>query len=97
VRQGKISIHKIPSLYQLADIATKPQPKKLFLFQRESILQWLAESATAEELLKPLPAKQLRACEIMEQSALLCKQADSAKALNKNNLQPASQSASFGN
>jgi hypothetical protein len=33
----------------------------------------------------------------MEQSALLCKQADSEKALNKNNLQPASQSASFGN
>ena len=35
-------------------------------------------------------------CEIMEQSTLLCKQADETKALSKNNLQPASQSTSFG-
>jgi hypothetical protein len=35
-------------------------------------------------------------CEIMEQSTLLCKQADATKALSKNNLQPASQFTSFG-
>jgi hypothetical protein len=96
VRQGKITIHKIPSVYQLADIATKPQPEKLFLAQRESILQWQSEFMTTDELKTELPDKQLRACEIMEQSTLLCKQADETKALSKNNLQPASQFTSFG-
>ena len=95
-RQGKITIHKIPSVYQLADIATKPQPAKLFLAQRESILQWQSEFMTTDELKTELPDKQLRACEIMEQSTLLCKQADETKALSKNNLQPASQFTSFG-
>ena len=96
VRQGKITIHKIPSVYQLADIATKPQSEKLFLAQREIILQWQTEFMTTDELKTELPDKQLRACEIMEQSTLLCKQADETKALSKNNLQPASQSNSLG-
>jgi hypothetical protein len=49
-------------------------------------LQWKAEKMTTEELKSELPDKQLRACEIMEQSTLLCKQADEAKVLSKNNL-----------
>jgi transposase len=60
VRLGRISLHKIPSRYQLADIATKPQPVKLFEEQRESLLQWLAEHATMEELRRQ--ATLLRAC-----------------------------------
>jgi hypothetical protein len=49
IRKGAISIHKIQSRYQLADIATKPQPVVLFKEQRELLLQWQAETATAEE------------------------------------------------
>jgi hypothetical protein len=62
VRKGLISIHKIASRFQLADIATKPQPVGLFEEQRESLLQWQAETATVEEL--QLLPDQLRACDI---------------------------------
>jgi hypothetical protein len=62
VRQGRISLHKIPSRLQLADIATKPQPVALFQEQRESLLQWQAEAATVEEL-KEQQAQHLRACD----------------------------------
>jgi hypothetical protein len=70
VRQGKISINKIPTRYQLGDIATKPQPEDLFVSQRESIMQWDAEFATVDDL--KLPAHHLRACDISEDSEALC-------------------------
>jgi hypothetical protein len=63
VRKGLISLHKIPTRYQLADIATKPQPVALFEEQRESLLQWLAELATEEELRQQ--ATHLRACDVL--------------------------------
>jgi Reverse transcriptase (RNA-dependent DNA polymerase) len=62
VRLQKVSLHKIPPRYQLADIATKPQPVALFEEQRESLLQWNAENATAEELHKMALEIPLRAC-----------------------------------
>jgi len=64
VRNGSISIHKVPTRWQLADIATKGQPVALFESQRESILQQDAETMTDVEL--RLPAKHLRACETIE-------------------------------
>jgi hypothetical protein len=70
VRLGKITINKIPTRYQLGDIATKAQPEDLFVSQRESILQWDAEFATKEELM--LPAHHLRACDISDDSESLC-------------------------
>jgi hypothetical protein len=63
VRSGKITIHKVPTELQLADIATKPQPQPLFVSQREGLLQWDAEFMSREELLQP--AKHLRACEVI--------------------------------
>jgi Reverse transcriptase (RNA-dependent DNA polymerase) len=68
VRTGRISLHKIPSRLQLADIATKPQPIALFREQRESLLQWKAESLTAEELLQAPLTNHLRACGIQPDS-----------------------------
>jgi hypothetical protein len=65
VRLGKITIHKVPSRYQLADIATKPQPQDLFESQRESLMQWELENMTLEELQQP--AKHLRACDIVRE------------------------------
>ena len=62
VRLGKISLHKVPSRYQFADIATKPQPTDLFESQRESLMQWDAELATVEQLQQP--ATHLRACDV---------------------------------
>jgi hypothetical protein len=38
VRNGGISINKIPTEYQLGDMATKPQPEALFLSQQESLM-----------------------------------------------------------
>jgi hypothetical protein len=70
VRQGKVSIHKIPTRFQLGDIATKAQPEPLFVSQRESLLQWDAETMTTEEL--ALPATHLRACDISDKSEDLC-------------------------
>ena len=69
VRSGKISIHKVPSKFQLADIATKPQPQDLFQFQREALLQWESEHQTREELQQP--GKYLRACDIVREVELL--------------------------
>ena len=71
VRSGAISVHKIPSRYQLADIATKPQPDKLFIEQRESLMQWRSEDMTREELMSSSPAHRLRACEISRDCAIL--------------------------
>lgn len=39
VRAKLISLHKIPTRYQLGDIATKAQPEDLFVSQRESRMQ----------------------------------------------------------
>jgi hypothetical protein len=63
VRKGEITLHKVESRYQLADIATKPQPVDLFESQRESIMQWESELKTKDELQET--AKHLRACEII--------------------------------
>jgi hypothetical protein len=70
VRKGRISLHKIPTRYQLADIATKPQPIGLFREQRESLLQWKAETATADELLRAPLGNHLRACGIQPDSTV---------------------------
>ena len=70
VRKGKISIHKIPTQFQLGDMLTKPQPEALFVSQRESLLQWETEFMTLEQL--ALPAKHLRACDISDKSEDLC-------------------------
>ena len=65
VRTGKVTIHKVPTRYQLADIATKAQPRDLFESQRESLMQWQSEFLTATELQQP--AEHLRACDIVRQ------------------------------
>jgi hypothetical protein len=70
VRNGRISLHKIPTRFQLADIATKPQTVGLFREQREALLQWKAEHATAEELLRAPTENHLRACEIQPDSSV---------------------------
>ena len=70
VRKGLVSINKIPTRFQLGDIATKAQPEALFVSQRESILQWESEYASKEEL--TIPAKHLRACDISDNSKDLC-------------------------
>jgi len=71
VRTGKVSINKVPTRYQLGDIATKAQPEALFESQRESLLQWKAEFQTREEL--TLPTEHLRACDISDSAESLCK------------------------
>jgi hypothetical protein len=70
VRKGKVSIHKIPTQFQLGDMLTKPQPEALFVLQSESLLQWDAEFMTLEQL--ALPAKHLRACDILDKLEDLC-------------------------
>jgi histone deacetylase 1/2 len=70
VRAGRISINKIPTEFQLGDIATKPQPEALFVSQRESLMQWEAEGLSKAELV--LPARHMRACDIREQAPALC-------------------------
>jgi hypothetical protein len=40
VRKGLITIVKVTSEEQLADMLTKPQPEVLFVMQREAIIQW---------------------------------------------------------
>ena len=70
VRKGLVSINKIPTRFQLGDIATKAQPEALFVSQRESILQWESEYASKEEL--TIPTKHLRACDISDNSKDLC-------------------------
>ena len=64
VRHKLITIHKVPSEHQLADLGTKPQPRALFEAQREGIMQWDSETKTAKELARP--GKHLKACEIIE-------------------------------
>jgi hypothetical protein len=77
VRRGDISINKIPTKFQLGDIETKPQPEDLYVSQRESLMQWDAEFMTRDEL--ALPAHHLRACDISDNSASICRdQHDSA-------------------
>ena len=66
VRKGQVKIYKVSSELQLADIATKGQQERLFLSQRESLMQWESEYMTSEEL--NMPAKHLRACEVIEQA-----------------------------
>jgi len=72
VKQRLITIHRVPTAFQLADIATKPQPVALFESQRESIMQWESETMSLEEL--QLPARHLRACEIIDRLPLLVEQ-----------------------
>ena len=67
VKRGEVSIHKVQSKLQLADLLTKPQPRDLFEAQRESIMLWQDEDLLREEL--ELPGKHLRACEIIESLA----------------------------
>ena len=50
VRNGEVTIHKVPPRYQLGDLLTKPQPRDLFESQRESVLQWQSEGQTIEQL-----------------------------------------------
>src|SRR5687768_1673069 len=69
MRKKMISIHCIPTAYQLADIATKAQPAALFISQHESLLQWAAKFMTKEELV--LPSHHLRACKISKHSKVL--------------------------
>ena len=67
VKDGSIPIHKnVPTRFQLAGIAAKGQPELLFVSQREreKALQWEAEDMTKDGL--KLPAKNLRACKIIE-------------------------------
>ena len=64
VRDGSITIHKVPTDYQLADMETKPQAEPLYVRQREAVMQWLAEFMSREELM--VPAYHLRACEIID-------------------------------
>jgi hypothetical protein len=80
VRSGAVSLHKIASRLQLADIATKPQPLELFTSQRESLMQWESEFLTVSELLGPV--KHLRACDIV-----------SANEAHSSGSQPAAQAA----
>ena len=67
VRQKRVSIHKIPTEWQLADIATKAQPEELFLSQRESLMQWESKGKTKAQLLQPV--EHLRACDIVRKFA----------------------------
>jgi hypothetical protein len=70
VRKGLVTINKIPTQFQLGDIATKAQPEALFVSQRESLMQWDSEGMTVEEL--RLPARHLRACEISDGAKRIC-------------------------
>jgi hypothetical protein len=64
VRLGKISIQHVASEKQLADIATKPQPTDLFIAQRESIMNWKAETMSTDELVA-LATIQLNGCDVL--------------------------------
>ena len=74
----------MPTQYQLADLATKPQPEALFIAQRESLMQWAAEHMSRLELdriltVDSLPDKHLRACEIIEHAQALNQHASQSK------------------
>jgi len=84
VRKKLISIHKLPTQYQLADLATKAQPEALFVAQRESLMQWESEGKTRAELDRRLtqellPSSHLRACEIIEHAEALNQHASLSK------------------
>ena len=66
VRKGLISIVKVMSVDQLADILTKPQPEALFTAQRETLMQWGTETASVRGVGSTLVASHLRACDIMD-------------------------------
>jgi len=85
VRLGKITIRKIPTECQLADLATKTQPEQLFIAQRETLIQWTAEDMSRNELdrrltTELLPSSHLRACEIIEHAEALIQHASLSKA-----------------
>jgi Reverse transcriptase (RNA-dependent DNA polymerase) len=61
VRRGDISLEKVASEDQLADILTKPQPESLFVAQRETLMQWNAEDSALENV---VTSDHLRACDI---------------------------------
>ena len=77
VRDGSVSITKVTTKYQLGDLLTKPQPRDLFVMQREAILQWDTEYVSKEDL--DIPGKHLRACEIIERMPALNEQAALSK------------------
>jgi hypothetical protein len=85
VRTGKVTIHKVPSRLQLADIATKPQPRELFESQRESLMQWESEFRTREEN-ENQAREHLRACDIVYEVSRLTK-LEGQPALNPASLQ----------
>jgi hypothetical protein len=66
VRKGKMTIYKVPTELQLADIATKPQPEPLYVSQQEGLMQWEWELMTVDELKQS--GSHLRACEVIEQA-----------------------------
>jgi hypothetical protein len=63
----KISIQRMPSMLQLADIATMPQPKELFVDQCECIVIRHVEYATSGELVV-LAFIHLEACDETERA-----------------------------
>ena len=63
VRKKLISIVKVMSEDQLADMLTKPQPEALFVRQREAIMQWQLELVDLDKL--RIATSHLRACNIM--------------------------------
>ena len=62
MRKGLISIVKVASENQLADMLTKPQPEVLFVMQREEIMQW--QLATGDQDKLHIATSHLRACDI---------------------------------
>ena len=64
VRKGLISIVKVMSEDQLADILTKPQSEVLFRAQRETLMNWNAEIEPGP--VSDLIASHLRACDIRD-------------------------------
>jgi hypothetical protein len=70
VRNGDISVKKIPTSCQLGDIETKSQPEDLSVSQRESLMQRQSKFTIKEDL--SLPAHHLRACDISQQASSLC-------------------------
>jgi hypothetical protein len=65
VRKGLISIVKVASDEQLADMLTKPQSEALFVMQREEIMQWELAAVDRDGL--HIATSHLRACDITSQ------------------------------
>jgi hypothetical protein len=49
VRKKLISIHHITTHLQIADLLTKPQPKDLFIAQREILMRWPTDNVSVTE------------------------------------------------